>query len=288
MADGAPMTDAKPVVVVREASFRYPGGVVAVDRVSLEIAPGEVVGIAGDNGAGKSTLARLLNGLLRPAAGSVTVDGLDTRRQEVRVIARTVGLVFQHPRSQLFARTVREELEFGPRNLGLAPAEVQARVARVAARLALDDVLGTSPFELPAPRRRQVAIASVLTMEPRVLVLDEPTTGQDDRMASVVADIVRDVRAEGSAVVCISHDMRLLASAADRIVVMAAGRIVGDGTPRAVFTDLDVLEAAGLLAPQVTRLGLALPQRHGLPPVLGVRELVEDLGAIRGSCPGTD
>ncbi len=279
------MTGAQPVVVVREASFRYPGGVVAVDRVSLEIAAGEVVGIAGDNGAGKSTLARLLNGLLRPAEGSVTVDGLDTRRHEVRVLARTIGLVFQHPRSQLFARTVREELEFGPRNLGLAAAEVQARVARVTARLGLDDVLGTSPFELPAPRRRQVAIASVLAMEPRVLVLDEPTTGQDDRMASVVMDIVRDVSAEGSAVVCISHDMRLLASVADRIVVMAAGRIVGDGSPRAVFAGSDMLEAAGLRAPQVTRLGMALPRRRGLPPVLSVQELVGDLGAVRGPGP---
>ncbi len=281
------MTGAQPVLVVRDATYRYPGGVVAVDAVSLEVAAGEAVGIAGANGAGKSTLARLLNGLLRPVAGSVMVDGLDTRRHDVRDLARTVGLVFQHPRSQLFARTVGEELAFGPRNLGLAPEEVQARVARVAALLGLDDVLATSPFELPAPRRRHVAIGSVLTMEPRVLVLDEPTTGQDDRMAAVVADIMHDLRAEGLAVVCISHDMRLLAAAADRMVVMAAGRIVADGTPRVVFTDTDGLEAAGLVAPQVTRLGLALSQRLGLPPVLSVQELVEGLGAALESGPGT-
>ena len=279
------MTDAPPIVV-REASYRYPGGVVAVDRVSLEIAPGEIVGIAGANGAGKSTLARLLNGLLRPMAGSVMVDGLDTRRHEVRELARSVGLVFQHPRSQLFARTVRDELAFGPRNLGATPEEVQARVARVAARLDLGDILATSPFELPAPRRRHVAIGSALTMEPRVLVMDEPTTGQDDRMTRVVAGIARDLRAGGSAVVCISHDMRLLAAVADRIVIMADGRIVADGTPRAVFADTDVLEAAGLVAPQVTRLGLALSQRRGLPPVLGVEELVEELRTSRGSGPG--
>lgn len=285
------MTGAGPVVVLREASYRYPRGVIAVDGITLEISPGEVIGIAGANGAGKSTLARLLNGLLRPVAGSVVVDGLDTRRHEVHELARTVGLVFQDPRAQLFARTVTEELAFGPRNLGLAQAEVQARVARVATRLGLGDVLAKSPFELTGPRRRHVAIASVLTMEPRVLVLDEPTTAQDYRMAAVVADIVRGLRADGVAVVCISHDMRLLAAVADRLLIMADGRIVGAGTPRALFADAGGLEAAGLMAPQVTRLGLALPQRRGRRVVLGVEELVEelvaDLATARGSGPGT-
>lgn len=275
-----------PVISVSEASYRYPGGVLALDGISMEVAEGEVVGIAGANGAGKSTLARLLNGLLRPGAGSVTVDGLDTRRHEVHELARFVGLVFQHPRAQLFARTVADELAFGPRNLGLAPAEVETRVARVARRLGLEDVLGTSPFELPAPRRRHVAIASVLAMEPRILVLDEPTTGQDQRMTAVVSDIVRTLRAEGVAVVCVSHDMRLLAAVADRIVLMAAGRIVTTGPPSAVFEDAGALEAAGLVAPQVTRLGLALPQRRGQAAVLGVDELVRELGGAREAGSG--
>ncbi len=280
------MTGANPVVAIREASYRYPGGVLALDGISMEIAPGEVVGIAGANGAGKSTLARLINGLLRPAAGSVTVAGLDTRRHEVHELAQIVGLVFQHPRAQLFARTVAEELAFGPRNLGLAPGEVEARVARVAMRLGLDDVLGSSPFELPAPRRRHVAIASVITMEPRVLVLDEPTTGQDQRMTAVVSAIVRSLRAEGVAVVCIAHDMRLLAAVADRMVLMAAGRIVTTGPSRDVFADAGALEATGLVAPQVTRLGLALPQRRGRAAVLGVDELVRELAGDRDAGPG--
>ena len=277
------MTGAGSFIVLREVAYRYPGGVVAVDGVTLDVAGGEVVGIAGANGAGKSTLARLLNGLLRPDTGSVTVNGLDTRRHDVGELARTVGLVFQHPREQLFARTVAEELAFGPRNLGLPDAEVQDRVARTAARLGLGDVLAVSPFELSAPRRRHVAIASVLTMEPRVLVLDEPTTGQDQHTATVVAAMVRDLRAKGVAVVCISHDMRLLATVADRMVVMEAGRIVAAGTPRSVFADADGLWAAGLLAPQVTRLGLALPQLRGRPVVLGVGELVEEFVAERGA-----
>ncbi|HEY5436978.1 MAG TPA: ABC transporter ATP-binding protein [Candidatus Limnocylindrales bacterium] len=277
------MSGEGPVLVLRRATYRYPGGVVAVDGVSLDVAAGDVIGIAGANGAGKSTLARLCNGLLRPVTGSIVVDGLDTRRHEVHELARTVGLVFQHPRAQLFARTVAEELAFGPRNLGCSKVEVQGRVARAAARLGLQDVMAVSPFELPAPRRRHVAIASVLTMEPRVLVLDEPTTGQDQDAAAVVADIVRDLRAEGVAVACISHDMRLLAAIADRVVVMAAGRVVAAGTPRSVFADAAMLEAAGLLAPQVTRLGLALPRLRGRPVVLAVEELAEELAAARGS-----
>jgi energy-coupling factor transport system ATP-binding protein len=281
------MTGTGPVVVLREATYRYAGGVVAVDGITLDVAGGEVVGVAGSNGAGKSTLARLLNGLLRPSAGSVTVDGLDSRLHEVQELARTVGLVFQHPRAQLFARTVADELAFGPRNLGLPVVEVQERVSRAALRLGLDDVLTTSPFELPAPRRRHVAIASVLTMEPRVLVLDEPTTGQDHRAVEVVMGIVRDLRDEGVAVVCISHDMRLLAGVADRVVVMGAGRIVAAGAPRSVFADQAALAAAGLLAPQVTRLGLALPERMGRPAVLGVDELVAELAAARAPGPGT-
>lgn len=281
------MTGEHPVIAIREASYRYPSGVLALDGISMEVRRGEVVGIAGTNGAGKSTLARLLNGLLQPGAGSVTVDGLDTRRHEVHELARIVGLVFQHPRAQLFARTVAEELAFGPRNLGLAPAEVEARVARVATRLGLGDVLGTSPFELPAPRRRHVVIASVLAMEPRVLVLDEPTTGQDQRMTATVTDIVRSLRTEGVAVVCISHDMRLLAAVADRIVLMTAGRIVATGAPRAVFADAGALEAAGLVAPQVTQLGLVLPQRRGRPAVLAVDELVRELGGALEAGSGT-
>ena len=218
--------DPRPVgaiVAVRDATFRYPLGPLALDGVSLRVHPGEVLGIAGANGAGKSTLVRLLNGLLVPDAGTVLVDGLDTRAARVADLARVVGLVFQHPRTQLFARTVEAELAFGPRNLGMAGAELEARVRDAADRLGVTGDLARSPFELPAPRRRLVAIAAVLAMAPRVLVLDEPTTGQDARTGDRVAALIEGLRAEGVAVVCVSHDMPLLAAVADRVVAMAAG-----------------------------------------------------------------
>ena len=265
------------LVSIRDVAFAYPGGPRVLDGVSLEVFPGEVVGIAGTNGAGKTTLARLLPGLVLPTAGSVTVGGLDTRRHGIAELARVVGLVFQHPRSQLFARTVAAELAFGPRNLGLAPAAIDARVSAAAGRLGLDADLGRSPFELPASRRRLVAIAAILAMEPSVLVLDEPTTGQDARTAEAVAALIRELRTAGTAVLCVSHDMPLLAGVADRIVAMAGGHVIADGAPRSVFTDAAVLDAAGLVAPQVTRLGLALPGADRRRPALTVDELVRSL-----------
>lgn len=268
-----------PRISVRDAGYGYPGGVLALDGVSVDIEPGDVLGIAGGNGAGKSTLVRLLNGLLLPATGSVTVDGLDTRRHPVQELARTVGLVFQHPRSQLFARTVADELAFGPRSLGFASEAVEARVAAMAARFDLEDALGLSPFALPAPRRRLLALGAVLASEPRVLVLDEPTCGQDHRVRGLVADLIIALREEGIAVVCATHDMPLLAATATRMLVLARGRVVADGAPGAVFGDAAALAAGGLVAPQVTRLAAGLPALAGRPAILTVPALLRELGA---------
>jgi energy-coupling factor transporter ATP-binding protein EcfA2 len=274
-----------PVVAARGVSYRYPSGPVALDDVSLELMTGEVVAVAGRNGAGKSTIARLVAGLLVPDAGSVMVAGVDTRGLAVADVARTVGLVFQHSRSQLFARTVAAELAFGPRNLGLPPEAVDARVARAAGRLELDDILAQSPFELPAPRRRLVAIAAVLSMEPQALVLDEPTTGQDAATAARIVDLVRDLRSGGTAILIVTHDMPLVASVADRLVAMAGGRVVAEGPPRRVFGDGAALEVAGLVAPQVSRLGLALPGGAERTVALTVEELA---GALRRRPPAPE
>ncbi len=277
-----------PIVVVDRVRYRYPGGVLALDDVSLVVRAGDVVGIAGTNGAGKSTLGRLLDGLLLPTTGTVTVAGRDTRRVPVHELARTVGLVFQHPRTQLFARTVADELAFGPRNLGLPPDVVGERVAHVAARLGLEDVLAISPFALPAPSRRLLTIASVLAMEPSVLVLDEPTTGQDHRTADRVAELVASLADEGIGIVCISHDMRLLAAAATHLVAMADGRVVVEGGPREVFADTAALEVAGLVAPQATRLAMALPGLVRGPLPLTVREVVAALRTASPVPPGAE
>jgi energy-coupling factor transport system ATP-binding protein len=267
-------------VAVRDVRFAYPGGVVALDGVSLEIPPGQVAAVAGQNGSGKTTLTKLLNGLLQPTSGSVTVDGVDTTGRRTQELARHVGYVFQNPNHQLFARTVAEELAFGPRNLGVAAGEVDRRVAEVAAMFGLADRLPEHPYRLGYPVRKLVGIASVVAMRPSILVLDEPTTGQDHRTSEAIGAVLQDVRDAGTTIVCVTHDMELVATLADRMVVMREGRLAADGTPRSVFADSATMAATRLRAPQITRLSVALPAMAGRPPALEVAELVD---ALRGA-----
>jgi energy-coupling factor transport system ATP-binding protein len=183
--------------------------------------------------------------------------------------------VFQNPNHQLFARSVAEELAFGPRNLGLAPSDVEIRVAEAAEALGLSDVLAAHPYHLSFPIRKLVSIASVVTMRPSILVLDEPTTGQDDRTIDAIARAIAGLSEGGTTIVCVSHDMQFVARVADRILVMRQGRVVADGTVREVFADIATLAATGLEPPQITRLSLALPRLPGSPPALTTAELIE-------------
>jgi len=281
--------DGPAALALRDVTFRYAvGAPPAVDRCTLDVRPGTVVGIAGPNGSGKSTLARLMQGLLRPASGTVTVDGLDTARTPVRRLAAHAGYVAQNPNHQLFASTVAAELAFGPRNLGLPEAEVEARVADAAGRLGIEDVLDRHPYHLGRARRKLVTIASVLAMRTQVLILDEPTTAQDHRTSDVIARLVRELREAGTAVVCISHDVRLLADVADRLVVLDAGRVIADDTPRAVFADDAVVRRAGLRPPQVTRLALRLDGPARPWAALSVDEVAAALRDGRARIPAAD
>jgi energy-coupling factor transporter ATP-binding protein EcfA2 len=196
------------------------------------------------------------------------------------MLARHVGYVFQNPGHQLFARTVADELAFGPRNLGCQRDEIERRVSSVAERLGLTDVLDRHPLRLPYPLRKLACIGSVLTMEPRVLVLDEPTAGQDHRTAHRIADLVVELRQGGTTVVCASHDLRLVGQLADRVVVLRDGRLVGDGPPRALLSDRELLRATGLVPPQITELSLAMAGRGDRPAALSVGELVDE---VRGT-----
>jgi energy-coupling factor transporter ATP-binding protein EcfA2 len=271
------MTGDSAIVDVADLGFAYPDGTVALDGVTMRIERGSVAGIVGQNGSGKTTLAKHLDGLLRPSSGRVVVDGLDTARHPVRAIAARVGYVFQNPGHQLFARSVAEELAFGPRNLGVPPPEIDDRVAAVVEALGLERHLGDHPHRLPLPVRKLVSIGSVLTMRTPVLVLDEPTTGQDHRTAIRVAHVVRAAADAGTTVVLVSHDMPLVADVADRIVVMHAGRLVADGPPRDVLADMDLARTTRLSPPQITQLGAMLPGRDGRPAVLSVQELLTEL-----------
>ena len=276
-----------PAVVLRDVRYAYPGGVVALDGVSLEIPAGQVVAIAGQNGSGKTTLTKLLNGLLQPTSGSVAVHAIETAGRRTQELARHVGYVFQNPNHQLFARTVAEELAFGPRNLGIEPAEVDRRVAEVASTFGFTDRLGEHPYRLGYPIRKLVGIASVVAMRSPILVLDEPTTGQDHRTSDAIRAVLADLHRTGVTIVCVSHDMELVAALADRLVVMRDGRVEADGTPRAVFADAATMAAARLRPPQIARLSMAVPALAGRPPALGVSELVDTVRATLLAAPRT-
>ena len=215
-------------VHVENVRFSYPGGVEALRGVSLDIAAGERIALVGPNGAGKSTLVRHLNGLLKPSAGQVRVADLDTRTASVAQCARHVGIVFQNVRNQLFARTVRDELRFGPRNLGYPPEQIEALVNRSLDVFGLHDVADTHPYDLLLPMQRMVAIAAVLAMDTSVLVLDEPTAGLDNAAVAQLSSLVHDLAAQGKSVVVVSHDLDFCYEALDRVILMQDGRVALD------------------------------------------------------------
>jgi energy-coupling factor transport system ATP-binding protein len=217
--------------------FVYPDGTRALSAVDLEVAPGERVAIIGQNGSGKSTLVRHLNGLLRPTEGRVLHDGADSAGLRVAALAARVGIVFQNPDRQIFAGKVRTEVEFGPRLLGRTPSEAERAAGAALSAVGLADQADANPYDLGYARRKLLALASVLAMDTPVVVLDEPTTGQDARGVERIERLVEELAGSGRTVIAISHDMRFAAESFSRIVVMGAGRVLLDGPPAGVFAE---------------------------------------------------
>jgi energy-coupling factor transport system ATP-binding protein len=222
-------------LAIQELVHVYPGGVRAVDGASFRVAAGERVALIGQNGSGKTTLVRHLNGLLRPTSGRVTVDGIDAATRTVAQLARAVGLVFQDPDRQIFAPSVRGEVEFGPRNVGLRGADLRDAVDEALAATGLTGSESVNPYDLGGSRRKLLALASVLAMRTPVLVLDEPTTGQDVRGVERVRSVIDAAHRDGRTVVAVSHDMRFVAEAFDRVIVMREGRVVIDAPTGEAF-----------------------------------------------------
>lgn len=256
----------------------YPEGTRAVDEVSLAIGAGGAVAIIGQNGSGKSTLVRHFNGLLRPTQGEVRLDGEDIRGRPVALLAATVGLAFQDPDRQIFASRVRAEVEFGPRNLGRRGADLTTAVDAALDATGLTVEATANPYDLGYSRRKLLALASILAMQTPVVVLDEPTTGQDARGVARVQAIVRDLLAAGRTVIAISHDMRFVSETFDRVVVMRAGKIVLDGSPGSVFSEESwpTLSSTFLEPPLAARVGARLglgatPTESALVAALGAR-----------------
>jgi energy-coupling factor transport system ATP-binding protein len=256
-----PVRDRPPLAIeLDDVRFSYPSGVEALRSVSLRIEPGETVAIVGQNGSGKTTLVKHLNGLLRPTSGRVLLGGADAAADPVSRIAERVGFVFQSPDDQLFERSVEREVSFGPRRMGL-PADTVTRLIDQAIALAgLSDVRATNPYDLDLSTRKLVGLASVLATDPPVVVLDEPTTGQDGPGVARVGRIVDALRLAGKSVVAITHDMEFAAAHFGRIVVMRRGEVAADGSPSSVFgpANLTLLGSTGLRPPPAARVAAAM------------------------------
>ncbi len=217
--------------------FVYPDGTRALSAVDLAIGPGEGIAIVGQNGSGKSTLARHLNGLLRPTEGRILLDGEDIASSRVAALAARIGIVFQNPDRQIFAGKVRAEVAFGPRILGRTATEIATATDAALAAVGLTELGDTNPYDLGYSRRKLLTLASILAMTTSVVVLDEPTTGQDARGVARVERVIEDLLAAGRTVIAISHDMRFVAETFDRVVVMGGGTILLDGSPDDVFAE---------------------------------------------------
>lgn len=256
------------LIKVRDLSYSYsnslPTPVAAINNINLDIEQGEIIGVIGHTGSGKSTLVQHLNGLLRPTSGQIFIDGVDIweRPKEIKQIRQKVGLVFQYPEHQLFEDTVRQDIAFGPKNMGITGAELDARIENAANTVGLkEELLLKSPFDLSGGEKRRAAIAGVIAMEPKVLIFDEPTAGLDPIGREGILNIVKACREKGATVIMVSHSMDDIAYIADRILVMNKGSVAMFDTVDNVFKNAEALHQIGLNVPNITKVFLRLRQQ---------------------------
>ncbi|MBN1247988.1 MAG: ABC transporter ATP-binding protein [Anaerolineae bacterium] len=243
------MVSKEPLIRCRDLEFSYPSGVKALDGISLDIYPGDIVAIVGQNGSGKTTLAKQFNGLLLPTGGSITVNGKTTEEQGIFRLGKNVGYVFQNPDHQIFSETVFDEVSFGPRLRGLPEDEVKARVKETLAAVGLEGTEEEDPFSMTKSGRQRVAVAAVLAVKPDVLILDEPTTGLDYHEQRSMMEMVKHLNENGSTIIFITHHMWVVAEYARKVYVIKDGRVLLEGTTREVFSHEQELEEASLRPP---------------------------------------
>jgi len=278
---------AELILEARDLVHTYAGGHTALRGISLGIRPGEFVAFVGANGSGKTTLMKHFNGLLKPTQGQFLVSGRDTRKTTVSRLAQTIGFVFQNPDHQIFCYSVWEETLFGLQQQKLPPAEAQARAARALEMVGLADRRDRHPRELSRGQRQRLATASVLAMETPVLVLDEPTTGQDFTARRQIMSLAVDLHQRGRTIIMVTHDMALVAEYATRAIVLQAGQVAQDAAPADIFLQPELLARTGLRLPPLLELAQAL-RAEGWP-VEGhtVAALAQSLQAALPAAPWT-
>ncbi|HEX5728515.1 ABC transporter ATP-binding protein [Microbacterium sp.] len=275
--DETPGADAAPLISVRGLSVRR-GRTAVLHDVQLDVRPGEFVAIVGANGAGKTSLIQAIAGVVRPPRGAVHIDGSDVGRADIRTLSSRVGFVFQNPEHQFIAHTVHDEIAHGLRLQRLPEDEVRVRTEALLARFDLTAKAGTHPFLLSGGQKRRLSVGTALVAGAPVLALDEPTFGQDRARADELLSLLRELNHDGTTILVVTHDMQLVAEYADRMIVLADGRVVADGTTGEVFADADLIEGAGLRLPPLAR-ALRGTTRH--PELAGIARL----GDLPGGAP---
>jgi energy-coupling factor transport system ATP-binding protein len=265
------------VIDVKDLHFSYPTGLEALRGINITIDDGEFLAVMGQNGAGKTTLVKHFNGLLKPTTGEVLVDGISTRDVSVAKLARNVGFVFQNPDHQLFSETVEDEIAFALKNFGFEEAVIEKQVEWALNLLDIAEYRKTSPFMLSGGERKRVALASILAWDPQVIILDEPTIGQDHQQKEKLQQFILQLNAQKKTVVVVTHDVEFVAECNPRVILMSQGKILGEGIAEEVLTNPKLVAQASIVPPQITQIFLELADL-GLPmDVIDVHEAAKIL-----------
>lgn len=260
------------MIEFNDVSFEYPNGFLAVENVSFKIEKGQSIAIVGQNGAGKTTTVKMMNGLLKPTSGTVIIDGMNTRDHTTAQVSRHAGYVFQNPDDQIFHNTVGDEIRFGPKTLGYAPEKVEELVQFAAGLVGIQDGLDKNPYDYPLSIRKFVTIASVLAMDTDIIILDEPTAGQDLKGIRILENMLKVLKEKGKTVITITHDMEYVIDNFETVFVMAHKNLLKTGSGREVFRDGALLEESMLKRPYVSGIAEELKLEEGL---ISQEELVD-------------
>jgi energy-coupling factor transport system ATP-binding protein len=268
------------LIEFRDVSFVHQTGVTALSHVSLSIGKGETVAVVGENGAGKTTLVRHTNGLLKPSRGSVVVDGVDTRDTTTATLSRAVGIAFQNPDHQLFSESVENEVKFAMKNFGFTDEVVMKRLDWALKFFGLEQYRKSSPLVLSGGEKKRLTLACILAWDPEVVVLDEPTVGQDSLQKEKLGQVFKMLQSTGKTIIIVSHDVEFLWPIQPRLVVMSGGRVVADGEASKIMANRDLLEGARVTQPQLLRLSEGL-LRTPASPFLDVLQARDWIGGRR-------
>jgi len=249
-----------PLIMIREVGYEYPNGTKALKNINLNIFKGELIGIMGKNGAGKTSLIRTLNGLIRPNYGNIYIQNENIMTKSIATLSKMVGIIFQNPFHQLFANTVEEEIKFSLKSLNLSKEEIQKKIDEILFKFDLNKYRTRSPLNLSGGESKKLAVASIICRDPKILVFDEPTLGQDAKEIEFFINLINKEREKGKTIIIITHNIEFAYEYLPRTILMADGHIIGDGPTNQLLNNEFLIEQASLISPQVRQLSLAMQQ----------------------------